>query len=55
MRIITFIEQPAVIEKIVTHLALCAALSWSKGPAPAHSPPAGYPLPDSLQRVALAA
>jgi hypothetical protein len=31
MRIIAFIEQPAVIEKILRHLAL-----W---PAPAHSPP----------------
>jgi hypothetical protein len=47
MRIIAFIEQPAVIEKILRHLAL-----W---PASAHSPPAGYPLPHSLQRVALAA
>ena len=55
MRMIAFIEQPAVIEKILTHLGLCAALSWSKGPAPAQSPPAGHPLPDSLQRVALAA
>jgi hypothetical protein len=32
MRIIAFIEQPAVIEKILRHLTL-----W---PAPAHSPPA---------------
>ena len=48
-------EQPTVIEKILRHLALCSALSWSKGPAPAHRPPAGYPLPYSLQRVALAA
>ena len=55
MRIIAFIEQPTVIEKILRHLARCSALSWSKGPAPAHSPPPGYPLPDSLQRVALAA
>jgi len=47
MRIIAFLEQPDVIAKILTHLGL-----W---PAPAHSPPAGYPLPDSLQRVALAA
>jgi hypothetical protein len=31
MRIITFIEQPAVIEKILRHLAM-----WR---APAHSPP----------------
>jgi hypothetical protein len=31
MRIIAFIEQPAVIEKILRHLAL-----W---PSPAHSPP----------------
>ena len=31
MRIIAFIEQPEVIEKILTHLGL-----W---PAPAHSPP----------------
>ena len=55
IRIIAFIEQAAVIEKILTHLGLCHALSWSKGPAPAQSPPAGDPLPDSLQRVALAA
>ena len=34
MRIIAFIEQSAVIEKILRHLALCSALSWSKGPAP---------------------
>jgi hypothetical protein len=54
-RTIAFIEQPAVIEKLLTHLGSCAALNWSKGPAPAHSPPAGHPLPDSLQRVALAA
>jgi len=33
MRIIAFIEQPEVIEKILTHLGL-----W---PAQAHSPPAG--------------
>jgi hypothetical protein len=33
----------------------CAIPEGSKGPAPAHSPPAGHPLPDSLQRVALAA
>ncbi len=46
MRIIAFIEQPAVTEKILTHLGL-----W---PARAHSPPAGYPLPFSLQRVAAA-
>jgi len=32
MRIIAFIEQPEVIEKILTHLGL-----W---PAQAHSPPA---------------
>ena len=32
MRIIAFIEQPEVIEKILTHHGL-----W---PAPAHSPPA---------------
>ena len=42
MRIIAFIEQPEVIEEILTHLGL-----W---PAQAHSPPAGYPLPFSLQR-----
>jgi hypothetical protein len=47
MRIIAFIEQPAVIAKILTHLGL-----WL---ARVHSPPAGYPLPDSLQRVTLAA
>ncbi|MEI8190568.1 MAG: hypothetical protein WCI75_12725 [candidate division NC10 bacterium] len=55
MRIIAFIEQPALNEKILIHLGLCAALSWSKGTASAHSPPAGYPLRYSLQRVALAA
>jgi hypothetical protein len=33
MRIIAFIEQPEVIEKILTHLGL--------RPAQAHSPPAG--------------
>jgi len=47
MRIIAFLEQPEVIAKILTHLGL-----W---PARGQSPPAGYPLPDSLQRVALAA
>jgi hypothetical protein len=36
MRIIAFIEQPEVIEKILTHLGL-----W---PAPAHSPSAGVPV-----------
>jgi len=47
MRILAFIEQPEVIEKILTHLAL-----W---PAPAHSSPvAGYALPSSLQRVVAA-
>jgi hypothetical protein len=46
MRIIAFIDQAAVIEKILTHLGL-----W---PANAHSPPAGYPLPFSLQRVVAA-
>ncbi len=46
MRIIAFIDQAAVIEKILTHLGL-----W---PAHAHSPPAGYPLPFSLQRVVAA-
>jgi hypothetical protein len=40
---VLLIEQPEVIEKILTHLGL-----W---PAQAHSPPAGYPLPVSLQRV----
>jgi hypothetical protein len=44
---IAFIAPPAEIETMLRHLAL--------GPAPAHSPPAGYPLPYSLQRVALAA
>ena len=44
MRIIAFIKQPKVIEKILAHLGL-----W---PAPAHSPPvAGYPLPSSRQWV----
>lgn len=43
-RIIAFIEQPAVINKILRHLGL-----W---PAPSHSPPAAArPLPLSLQRV----
>jgi len=55
MRIIAFIEpacadtadrQPTVIEKILTHLGL-----W---PARAHSPPAGDPLPLSLQQVVAA-
>ena len=55
MRIIAFIAQPAVIEKILTHLGLCADLSGSKGPASAHRPPAGPPVPDSLPRVARAA
>ena len=45
MRILAFIEQPEVIEKILTRLGL-----W---PAPAHNPPvAGYPLPSAPQRVA---
>ncbi len=47
MRLIAVIEQPAGIETILRPLAL-----W---PAPAQSPPAGYPLLYSLQRVALAA
>lgn len=53
MRITVFIEQPAVIETIRTHLSLCSALSQSKGPTLAHSPPlaSGHPLPCSLQRV----
>lgn len=38
--LLAFIEQPEVIEKILTHLGLFPALSLSKGPAPAHSPPA---------------
>ena len=46
MRILAFIEQPAAIEKILTPLGL-----W---PARAHSPPGGYPLPFSLQRVVAA-
>ena len=44
--VIAFIEQPEVIEKILTHLGL-----W---PAHAHGPSAGYPLPFSLQRVVAA-
>ena len=36
MRIIAFIEQPEVIEKILTHLGL-----W---PTHIHSPPAGAPV-----------
>jgi len=55
MRIIAFIEQPAVIEKILRHLALWPCPEPVEGSAPTHSPPAGYPLPDSLQRVAVAA
>jgi hypothetical protein len=39
MRIIAFIEQPAVIGKILTRLGLCSALSHSKGPALSRSPP----------------
>ena len=39
MRILAFIEQPEVIAKILTHLGLYPALSWSKGSTPAHSPP----------------
>jgi hypothetical protein len=46
LRIIAVSEQPEVIEKILPHLGL-----W---PAHAHSPPAGYPLPFSLQRVVAA-
>jgi hypothetical protein len=46
MRILAFIEHAAVIEKILTHLG-----PW---PAHVHSPPAGYPLPFSLQRVVAA-
>jgi Putative transposase len=46
MRIIAFIEQPAVIEQILTHLGL-----W---PARAHSPPAGDPLPFPRHRVVAA-
>ena len=48
MRIIACIDQAEVIEKILTHLGLCPALSLSKGPAPTHSPPVdvpGAPLP----------
>jgi hypothetical protein len=45
MRIIAFIEQPEVIEKILTHLGLWPAQSTARQP--------GYPLPYSLQRVAL--
>jgi hypothetical protein len=46
MRIIALTGQPAVIEKILLNLD-----PW---PAPANSPPAGYPLPFSLQRVVAA-
>jgi len=46
MRIIGFIEQPEVIEEVLSHPG-----PW---PARAHSPPAGYPLPSSLQRVVAA-
>ena len=47
MRIIAFIEQPAVIEKILTHLGMWAAS--------ANSPlVAGYPLPSSRQWVVAA-
>jgi hypothetical protein len=47
MRIMAFIEQPVVIEKILTHLGL-----WT---TQAHSPlAAGRPVPLSLQRVVAA-
>jgi hypothetical protein len=47
MRILAFIEQPEIVEEILTHLRL-----W---PAAAHSPPvAGSAVPSSLQRAAAA-
>jgi hypothetical protein len=47
MRIIAFIEQTAMIERILTHLGL-----WVVA---AHSPPvAGYPLPASRHWVGAA-
>jgi len=47
MRIIAFVDESAIIEKILTHLDLWLARS--------HNPPAGYPLPFfSLQRVVAA-
>jgi hypothetical protein len=46
LRITAFIEQPEVIENILPHLGL-----W---PPQVHSPPTGYPLPFSLQRVVAA-
>jgi hypothetical protein len=47
MRLVTYLEQPAGSEQILTHLDV-----W---PVSAHSPPvAGDPLPPSLQRVVAA-
>jgi hypothetical protein len=46
MRLIVFIEQREVIEKILRLLGL-----W---PMQAHRPSAGYPLPSSQQRVVAA-
>jgi len=45
--LVAFSDQPAVVDTIRGHIALWAA--------PANGAPAGYPLPYSLQRVALAA
>jgi hypothetical protein len=47
IRILAFIEQPEVIEKILTHLGV-----W---PATAHSPPAGVPVAISPATGLLAA
>jgi hypothetical protein len=52
MRIIAFIEQPEVSAKSLTHLPACAeGRQGGLWPPQAHRPPAGYPLPFSLQRV----
>ena len=52
MRMLAFIEQPEGIAKILTHLGLGPALSWSKGSTPAHSPPS--PSPPVLPRAVAA-
>lgn len=46
MRIIASIEQAELIEKLLTHLGLCAALSWSKG----RHPRITHPSAPSLRR-----
>jgi hypothetical protein len=49
---LAFIEHPEGIAKILTHLGLGPALSWSKGSTPAHSPPS--PSPPVLPRAVAA-